>query len=69
MWHSYASKSHAFDLFENEELKHQKHIKVAAINQFFERLISLTHGADIKVIVLQVDKQHYRDKVERCAAQ
>jgi len=58
---------HAFDLFENEKLKHCDHIKVEAINQFFDRLISLTHGADLKAIVLQIDKESYRAKIERCA--
>jgi Protein of unknown function (DUF3800) len=58
---------HAFDLFENEKLKGGPLIKVAAIDLLFERLISLSHGVEMHAVVLQIDKQAYRQKIERTA--
>lgn len=58
---------HAFDLFENEKLKGEDHVKVGAINQLFERLISLSHGADMHAVVLCIDKHRYRQQIEKRA--
>ncbi len=58
---------HAFDLFENEKLKGFPRIMVSDINMLFERLLSLSHGADMHAIVLQIDKLKYRNQIEKCA--
>lgn len=58
---------HAFDLFENEKLKFDGKIKIEAVNKLFDRIISLSQGADMQAIVLQIDKQKYRNQIEKCA--
>jgi hypothetical protein len=58
---------HAFDLFENEKLKHGLSLKVSEINTFFNRLISLSHGVEMQLIILRIDKESYKKKIANCA--
>ncbi len=58
---------HAFDLFEKEKLHGSPTLKVKEIDKFFERFLSLAHGALLRVMVLHIDKGPYQKQIERCA--
>ncbi len=58
---------HAFDIFENEKLKHTGRIKVGVVDKFFSRLLSLAHGADMHPIILRIDKKVFQDKLKKTA--
>ena len=62
---------HAFDLFEDEKRRTRlpagtlvsSHIVHSRIDTFFERLMSLVEGANIKVMIFRIDKAPYMAKV------
>jgi ERCC4-related helicase len=55
---------HAYDLFEKEEVLGAK-LKNKEIIYFFEHLIHLIRGAEMKCILYEADKKPFRDRIER----